>query len=37
VIPRPPPHIPIHVRVVAAKRTLGYVTHNRLLEQPRRK
>jgi hypothetical protein len=37
MIPRPPPHKPIHLRVMTAKRTLGNIVHTRLLEQPPRK
>jgi hypothetical protein len=37
MIPSPPPHKPIHLRVMTAKRTLGNIVHTRLLEQLPRK
>jgi hypothetical protein len=37
VVPSAPPHISIDVLVMTAKRTLGDVTHNRLLEQSLRR
>ena len=33
MIPGPPPHIPIHLRVMTTKRMLGNIIHTWLLEQ----